>query len=81
MRRNIENSHGYMLNNQKILLSNEIICTTCLQRKFVVRPSPSKVGHKSHSFLQRVQGDICGPTHSLKGPFHYFIVLIYASTR
>lgn len=46
----------------------------------MVRPSPSKVGHESHSFLQRVQEDIYGPLHPPSGSFHYFIILIDAST-
>ena len=32
-------------------------------------------------FLERIQGDICGPIHPPCGPFKYFLVLIYASTR
>jgi hypothetical protein len=36
----------------------------------------------SHSkFLERIQGDICGPIQPLSGPFRYFMVLIDASTR
>ena len=33
------------------------------------------------AFLERIQGDICGPIHPPSGPFHYFMVLIDASTR
>jgi hypothetical protein len=32
-------------------------------------------------FLERIQGDICGPIQPISGPFMYFMVLIYASTR
>ena len=32
-------------------------------------------------FLQRIQGDICGPIHPYCGPFRYFMVLVDASTR
>ena len=32
-------------------------------------------------FLERIQGDICGPIQPLSGPFRYFMVLIDASTR
>jgi hypothetical protein len=32
-------------------------------------------------FLERIQGDICGPIKSLSGPFRYFMVLIDTSTR
>ena len=81
MRRIIENSHGHPLKDLKILLSNENSYTTCSQGKLVVRPSPSKINSESPSFLQRIQGDICGPIHPLSGPFRYFMVLIYASAR
>ena len=32
-------------------------------------------------FLERIQGDICGPIHPPCGPFRYFMVLIDASSR
>jgi len=32
-------------------------------------------------FLERIQGDICGPINSLSEPFRYFMVLIDASTK
>jgi hypothetical protein len=46
-----------------------------------VRQSPAKIGHESLAFLERVQGDICGPIHPPSGPFRYFMVLIDASIR
>ena len=33
------------------------------------------------SFLERIQGEICGPIHPPCGPLRYFMVLIHASTR
>lgn len=51
LHRIIENSHGHSLKNQKILLSNEISCTTCSQDKFVVRSSLSEIGFESLTFL------------------------------
>ena len=36
---------------------------------------------ESPSFLERIQGDICGPISPLSGPFRYFMVLIDASTK
>ena len=81
MRRIVENSHGHTLQNHKILLSSEQFCTACTQGKLVIRPSPSKIGGESPSFLQRIQGDICGPIHPPSGPFRYFMVLIDASAR
>lgn len=78
MCRIIENSHGYLLKNQKILLSNEIVCTVCSKEKFIVRPSLSKGSKKFLSFLQKIQGDIYGPIYQSSASFHYFIVLIDA---
>ena len=76
MHRIIENSHGHPLKNQKILLSHENLCTACSQGKLVIKPSHSKVDFESPSFLQRIQGDICGPIHPPSGPFCYFMVLV-----
>ena len=54
----------------------------CLLRgKLIIRPSPAKINFESIHFLERVQGDICGPIHPPCGPFRYFMVLIDASTR
>ncbi|KAF7137709.1 hypothetical protein RHSIM_Rhsim07G0041900 [Rhododendron simsii] len=81
MRRIVENSHGHPLKNQKILLPSNYPCTACSQGKLITRPSLSKVIVESPSFLQRIQGDICGPIHPPSGPFRYFMILIDASTR
>ena len=81
MRRIIENSHGHPFKNQKILLSSDYPCTACSQGKLIVRPSHIKVLIKSPTFLERIQGNICGPIHPPCGPFRYFMVLIDASSR
>ena len=81
MRRIIENSCRHPLKNQKILLSNEFFCAACSQGKLIIRPSPLKVVVESPAFLERIQGDICGPIQPACGPFRYFMVLIDASTR
>ena len=47
----------------------------------IVCSSPAKIRHESLAFLERIQGDICGPIHPPSGPFRYFMVLIDASTR
>jgi hypothetical protein len=52
-----------------------------LKGKLIVRPSSANIGHQSLAFLERRQGDICGPIHPPSGPFRYFMVLIDASTR
>jgi len=46
-----------------------------------MRPSPARIKIESPTFLERIQGDICGPIHLLCGPFQYFMVLIDASSR
>ena len=74
MRRIIENSHGHPLKNHKILLSSDYPYTTCSQGKLIIRPSHTKVLVESPTFLERIQGDICGP-------FRYFMVLIDTSSR
>ena len=80
MRRIIENSHGHPLKNQKILLSSDYPCTACSQGNLIVRLSHTKVLVESPTFLEQIQGDICGLIHPPCGPFRYFIVLIDASS-
>ena len=81
MRQITENSHGHPLKNHKILLFSDYPCTTCSQGKLIVRPSHTKVLTESPTFLERIQGDICGPIHPPCRPFRYFMVLIDASSR
>ena len=81
MCRIIENSHGHPLKNQKILLPSDYPCSACSQGKLIIKPSPLKIFIEYPSFLERIQGDICGPIHPPSGPFKYFMVLIDASTR
>jgi hypothetical protein len=57
------------------------ICTACAKEKLITRPSLLMIRDESPVFLQRIQGDICGPIQPLLGPFRYFMVLIDASTR
>ena len=81
MRRIIKTSSGHPLKNQKNFQANELSCAACSQGKLISRPSLSKVGYECPIFLERIQGDICGPIHPPCGPFRYFMVLIDASTR
>jgi hypothetical protein len=57
------------------------ICTACAKGKLITRPSLLKIRDESPVFLQRIQGDICGPIQLLSDPFRYFMVLIDVSTR
>lgn len=54
-------------------------CKACSLAKVGARPSYAKDTKENIPFLQRIQGDICGPIHPLCGP--YFMVLVDASTR
>ena len=81
MRQIIKNSHGHPLKNQKILLSYDYPCSACSQGKLITKLSHSKIIVECPSFLERIQGDICGPIHLPCGLFKYFMVLIDASTR
>ena len=69
------------LKNQEILLPSNRSCSACSQGKLITRPLSSKVDIECPSFLERIQGDICGPIYPPCGSFGYFMVLIYASTR
>ena len=81
MRKIIEKSCGHKLKSQQILQSREFSCAACSQGKLIVRPSPAKINSESITFLERIQGDICGPIHPPCGPFKYFMVMIDASTK
>lgn len=74
MRRIIKNSIGHSLKNQKILEFKDLSYVAYSQGKLIIRPSPVKVGTESPAFLERIQGDICGPIHPPCGPFRYFMV-------
>ena len=81
MRRIVTNSNGHPLTSRQILTFHDFNCAACSQGKLIVRPSFTKVVSDSPAFLERIQGDICGPIHPPTGPFRYFMVLIDASTR
>jgi hypothetical protein len=77
----IGNYIGHDLKDAKFLKSNNFECTSCAMGKLILRPSPLKIHDKPLKFLERIQGDICGPIQQLCGPFRYFMVLVDASTR
>jgi transposase InsO family protein len=80
MRKIIGNSIGHNL-SAKFPKSSDFVCTACAIGKLVVRPSPLTIKTEPLKFLERIQGDICGPIAPNSGPFRYFMVLIDASTR
>ncbi len=81
MRKIISNSIGHKINLAKFPNSSDFICTACATGKLILRPSYLKIRAEPLQFLERIQGDICGPINPLSGPFRYFMVLIDASTR
>ena len=81
MRKNIDNSIGHSLPTKRFPKSSDFVCTACASGKLIIKPSYLKVKNESLNFLERIQGDICGPIQPLSGPFRYFMVLIDASTR
>ena len=68
MRRIIENTHGHPLKDQKFPQGGNMKpCTSCSLGKLIIKPSPMKVDKESPRFLERIQGDICGPIHPPSG--------------
>jgi hypothetical protein len=79
MRKIIGNYIGHNL--IKFPKTSDLICTSCAIGKLILRPSPLKIHTKPLKFLERIQGDICGPIQPISGPLRYFMVLINACTR
>jgi hypothetical protein len=75
----IGNCTGHNLT--KFPKTSDFICTACAARKLILRQSHLKIHTKPLKFLERIQGDICGPIQPISGSFKYFMVLINASTR
>ena len=63
MRMIIESSHENTLKGLKIPQNDKSPCEACSLRKLIIRPSPGKIKIESPTFLERIQRDICGPTH------------------
>ena len=61
MRRIVQNSNGHPLTSKQILVTDGYTCVACPKGKLIIRPSFSKVTFESPAFLERIQGDICGP--------------------
>ncbi|KAG7568080.1 GAG-pre-integrase domain [Arabidopsis thaliana x Arabidopsis arenosa] len=80
MRKLIQSSQGHTLRENRVF-PQHLTCTACSQGKLITRPSSVKVSKETLHFLERIQGDICGPIHPPSGTFRYFMVLIDASTR
>ena len=62
MRRIVQNSTGHLLTSRQILVTDGYTCVVCSKGKLIIRPSFTKViTFASPVFLERIQGDICGP--------------------
>jgi len=81
MRNIIGNSIGHDMEKIKFPQDKNFGCTTYATGKLILRPSYFKIQAEPLKFLERIQGDICGPIKPLSGPFRYFMVLIDASMR
>jgi len=81
MHKIIRNSNGHELNTAKFPKSSNFMCTSCAIGKLILCLSPIKIQNEPLKFLERIQGDICGPIQPTSRPFIYFMVLIDASTR
>ncbi|KAM1233223.1 hypothetical protein ACFX2J_002951 [Malus domestica] len=77
MRRILKSSHGHKLHP----FVGPPSCKACSLGKLNTQPSYTKIIHDPPKFLQRIQGDICGPIQLTCIPFRYFMVLVDASTR
>ena len=81
MKKIISNSIDHDMEKAKFPQNKDFCCTACATGKLILRPSHLKIQTEPLKFLERIQGDICGPIQPLSGPFRYFMVLIDASTR
>ena len=81
MCRIVQYSNEHSLKSRQILKSHDFNYTAYSQGKLIIRPYFTKIVSESSTFLERIQGDICGPIHPPSGPFRYFMVLIDASPR
>ena len=69
MHKIINSSLGHSLKNIKVLPSGDLNCTACSLGKLIIRPSKNKIAREAPAFLERIQGDICGPIAPPCGPF------------
>jgi hypothetical protein len=81
MRKIIENYIDHDLKDDKFSKSNDFVCTSCAMGKLILRPLSLKIHAEPLKFFECIQGDICDPVQPLCGPFTYFMVLVYSSTK
>jgi hypothetical protein len=81
MNKIIDNCIGHNLKEVKSPKSSDFMYTVSAIGKLILRSSPLKIHTEQLKFLERIQGDICGPIPPLCGSFRYFMVSIDTSTR
>jgi hypothetical protein len=69
MRKIIGNYTSHDLKDVKFPKSNDFVYTSCAMGKLILRPSPLKIHVEPLKFLERIQGEICGPIQPLSGTF------------
>nr|ABE77200.1 putative copia reverse transcriptase [Sorghum bicolor] len=69
MRKFISNSTGHDMEKARFPQNKDFCCTACATGKLILRPSHLKIRAEPLKFLERIQGDICGPIQPLSGPF------------
>nr|AAX96389.1 retrotransposon protein, putative, Ty1-copia sub-class [Oryza sativa Japonica Group]ABA91905.1 retrotransposon protein, putative, Ty1-copia subclass [Oryza sativa Japonica Group] len=57
------------MSDGKFVKSSDFVCTSCAIGKLILRPSYLRIKVEPLKFLERIQGDICGPIQPLSGPF------------
>jgi hypothetical protein len=65
IRRIIKSVNGHPLKHLEILLSKDLSCVECSLGKLIIRSSKNKIKNEFPLFLERNQGDICGPISPL----------------
>ncbi|KAJ9540031.1 hypothetical protein OSB04_026537 [Centaurea solstitialis] len=81
MLRTMNASHGHPLGGKNFVINPKSLCQACSIGKTHLKPLHVKPTKVVSQFLERIQGDICGPIQPTCGPFKYFMVLVDASTR
>ncbi|KAK9946455.1 hypothetical protein M0R45_011920 [Rubus argutus] len=81
MLRTMNASHGHPLGGKNFVINPKSPCQACSIGKTNLKPIHVKPTKLVSKFLERIQGDICGPIQPACGPFKYFMVLVDASTR
>ncbi|KAL4564637.1 hypothetical protein LXL04_028704 [Taraxacum kok-saghyz] len=81
MLRAMNASHGHPLRGKNFVINLKSLCQACSIRKTHLKPLHVKDTKVVSRFLERIQGDICGPIQPTCGAFKYFMVLVDASTR